>query len=456
MLYLLSPILAVAMMGQTSLALDAPQSSQKTSLGWEFATYQPTEKEEVYVNPSHSDFRGTLSLKQAHAMAMLRNFEMKSQAWHVRKTEALEWQARTRNWPEASMALEDFAGSGAFEGARELQTTLELSQKIELSKKRQARAKHAKSKVQVADWEFEAKRTEIMRQVSMAYIEVVAAQREVLNSDSAMRLYQKIAEDLESRVKAGRSGSAEAAKAHILVAKSQIEREWSFHRLEEAREGLAALWGDDEPLFETAEDHLDSLADLLAFDSLTPKLAFHPEVQKAEAEIEAESNSMALEQALATSDLALSGGFRFRQAFDEHAWVAGISMSLPSKNRNLGRVLETKRHVLQSRHHKDAISLHLRGRLAEAHAMAKTAREEIRLLKSVVLSKADSANQVMQAGFSQGRYSYLEVLDAQRTLVEARQQYLRALSDFHFAVAEIEALCGKSMSRLSAFSLGIP
>ena len=43
-------------------------------------------------------------------------------------------------------------------------------------------------------------------------------------------------------------------------------------------------------------------------------------------------------------------------------------------------------------------------------------------------------------GYEAGRFTQLEILDARRTLIQARNQHLRALSDYHQAQAEIEAL----------------
>ena len=43
-------------------------------------------------------------------------------------------------------------------------------------------------------------------------------------------------------------------------------------------------------------------------------------------------------------------------------------------------------------------------------------------------------------GYATGRFSQLDVLDAQKSYIETRSQYVRALSDFHKAAAQIDAL----------------
>ena len=44
-----------------------------------------------------------------------------------------------------------------------------------------------------------------------------------------------------------------------------------------------------------------------------------------------------------------------------------------------------------------------------------------------------------------GKFGYLEVLDAQRTLFEVRSRYLEALARYHKLVADLERLVGRDL-----------
>ena len=63
-------------------------------------------------------------------------------------------------------------------------------------------------------------------------------------------------------------------------------------------------------------------------------------------------------------------------------------------------------------------------------------------MKSAVLPGAQSAFDAATEGFRQGKFGYLEVLDAQRTFFEARGRHIEALSAYHKAVADTERLIG--------------
>ncbi|NIQ01614.1 MAG: hypothetical protein GWM98_15520, partial [Nitrospinaceae bacterium] len=52
-------------------------------------------------------------------------------------------------------------------------------------------------------------------------------------------------------------------------------------------------------------------------------------------------------------------------------------------------------------------------------------------------------------GYRFGKFGFLDVLDSQRTLFEARARYLKTLARYHQAVAEVERLTGEPLSTVS-------
>ncbi len=78
--------------------------------------------------------------------------------------------------------------------------------------------------------------------------------------------------------------------------------------------------------------------------------------------------------------------------------------------------------------------------LSAAYQILLRATTEMDLLNKDVLPGAQQAEEAIRQGYEAGRFTQLEILDARRTLIQARNQNLRALADYHQAVAEIEAL----------------
>ena len=78
---------------------------------------------------------------------------------------------------------------------------------------------------------------------------------------------------------------------------------------------------------------------------------------------------------------------------------------------------------------------------------------EIQLLTENILPTATETFEKMQEGYRQGKFGYLDVLDAERTLFNARQQYLDALTAYHTQLVRLERLTGLSISPEAAPSM---
>ena len=60
-----------------------------------------------------------------------------------------------------------------------------------------------------------------------------------------------------------------------------------------------------------------------------------------------------------------------------------------------------------------------------------------------VLPGAKSAYDAATVGFENGKFNFLEVLDAQRTYFAAKSQYLKALAEAHRTSADIDRVLGE-------------
>jgi len=74
-----------------------------------------------------------------------------------------------------------------------------------------------------------------------------------------------------------------------------------------------------------------------------------------------------------------------------------------------------------------------------------TAHAEVAALRQDILPGAQSAYDAAREGYRLGKFGFLDVLDAQRTLFGAKNQYLLALSDYHKSAVELERLIGGSL-----------
>lgn len=77
---------------------------------------------------------------------------------------------------------------------------------------------------------------------------------------------------------------------------------------------------------------------------------------------------------------------------------------------------------------------------ANAQKRYRTAAEQVARYRERILPKADEALRLVQTGFEQGKFAFIDLVDTQRTTAEARLAYQQKLLELNVAQAELEAL----------------
>jgi len=83
--------------------------------------------------------------------------------------------------------------------------------------------------------------------------------------------------------------------------------------------------------------------------------------------------------------------------------------------------------------------------LTELYHQKELIRENLVSLKTSIIPDSQDVYQSVRKGYLKGRYSYLDLFDAQDSLFELRQNYAEAVADFYRIRAEIWALIGNEI-----------
>ncbi len=389
---------------------------------------------------------GAISLREALALALVKNPDLAAFSWEVRAREARTLQAGLLPNPGLSVLVEDVGGSGDFHGAQQAQTTIQLSQLIELGGKRAARMRATSLTRDLAGWDYEVRRIETLTQVSQAFTETLAAQQRLLLAEELVGLAEEVARTVSERVKAGKVSPIEETKANIALSSVRIERERARLALEAARKRLATTWGSTTLRFDRVEGDLDVVAPLPRLERLVERLARNPALARWAVEMAQRQAVVQVERANAIPDITVSGAFRRINETDDNALVFGVSIPLPLFNRNQGAILEARHRLAKAEAERRAVEVRVTSALADAYKALATAHAEAVALKANVLPGAQSAFEGINEGYRLGKFGYLDVLDAQRTLFDARARYLQAVAAYHTAVAEVERLVGEPLA----------
>lgn len=385
-----------------------------------------------------------LVLGEALRRALLANPALQAYSWELRAAEARRLRAVLFPNPELGVEAENFAGSGEFHEIDATETTIHLSQLIELGSKRDKRGRVARLGRTVAEIDFEARRLEVFREVTQEFIRVLGTQRRLEWAEESLRLTEKFAPSAQRRVEAGAASQVELLRFNLQVAGARVARDQTKRDLAAARKRLAAMWGSGEPRFERVVGDLDQLPIVPSLEESLHQLARSPVLQRWQAETERRSAAIALEEANAFPDVTVGAGVRHFNDSGDAAAVAQVSIPLPLFNRNQGAVQEARAVAGQAEAERRAAEIRIRTELQVAYDDLAGARSQIGMLKETILPQAKDAYEKVNEGYLAGRFTYLEMVDAQNSLTQANVNYIESLAVYHLAVAQIEGLTGRA------------
>ena len=137
------------------------------------------------------------------------------------------------------------------------------------------------------------------------------------------------------------------------------------------------------------------------------------------------------------------------------AYSTGLSLNLPFPwQRQSGEVAEARARQRElDAQYRDVLA-QVQQDLGNAYANASTALRQAVYLRDQLLPAARDAYRAAAASYSLGGSSSLEVIDAQRTLLEAQTQYAAALAAANDAVADLERAAGAPLSSATTVPTG--
>jgi len=384
-----------------------------------------------------------MDLDTAVNLALERSPSLEAMSARVGQAAARSRQAALRPNPELRVEMEDFAGSGAFTGTDEAQATVGIDQLLELGGKRRARLDAAEAAESITSIDQARARRDLVAATSHAFFEVLRAQSERALADDMVRIDEQIVSVVTGRVRAGSSSRVELTKAEVALAGARIAQSRSERSLLSARRRLAANWGDTDAHFERVVGEAEPVGPPPTLASVLAKIEQSPEIRRSAAELERREAGVTVEERKAIPDVEVGLGYRRLAGPGDDAMVAELRVPLPLFNRNQGGVLEARQRVVGAEAERRATAVAMAASVREAHDALSMAHEEIGALESAVLPAAATAFATIRDGYREGRFSYLELLDAERTLNDARKRRIDAAAAYQSSLVEIDRLVGE-------------
>ena len=376
-----------------------------------------------------------LTLQTALAQAMERNPGLRAAQQAVAASEGALLQSQARPNPELAFSQEDTRRDTR-------STSLQWNQPIEIGGKRAARIKVAEHGVQLAQTELDAARAALRADVRAAFVNVLAAQQRVQLHEKTQQIAAQAMDAAAKRVMAGKAAPLEETRALVAQSSAELAVTQAQSALRVARQQLALLWGAQGASIGAVTGDMGQLPLLPPQDILLEKVELSAQVQKAQQAFLQAKSSAELERAKRLPDPTVSIGIKRAQEVGRNQLLVGVSVPLPILDSNRGNQLQALRLADKAEDELTATRQQMQAQLLQNYELLQTSRAQTQQLGDKVLPGAQSAYEVAAKGFALGKFSYLEVLDAQRTLAEARSLYLEQLVATHKAAAEITRQIG--------------
>jgi len=377
-----------------------------------------------------------LSLDQALDAAFAQNPDFAAIGREIGIAEGERRQAGLIPNPELSWEVEDTRRDTST-------TTVTLSQALELGGKRGARIEVAEAGQAIARLELERQRNSLRADVIQAFHAALRAQTALELAQQSQALTERGLRVVEGRVRAGQSSPVEATRAQVQLAQAEAAVRRARTERGVANQALARLTGSAEARFDRLDASNLSPGPAPQAERLLAKVEQTAEWRLAAAQIERGDASLGSEKAQRIPNLTVSLGSQYSREDRERVNVVGLSMPLPLFDRNQGNVLAAARRADQARDLRNAVDLRLRSETRSALEQWGTAMGEVQAYDRTILPAAQQAVDTATRGFEMGKFAFLDVLDAQRTLIEARGLYLEALAQATDARAQVERIYGE-------------
>ncbi len=392
-----------------------------------------------------------LTLQEASRRALQNNPQLQVFAWQLRSANGLRQTADLRPGLELGIEAENLLGSGEFSGT-DAEYTLSLSSIIELGGTRHSRVAVANSRYSLVEIEREAQALDLLGIVTQRFISVLALQEKLKVAEDATQLAEASGQTVKQRVERGAAPDAERLRAQATLAQTQLRHSAINAELNSRKMTLAALWGADVADYGILTGDLYAFDAAEAFEVLYQRVSRNPAIQVFATEARLREAELELARSQSSGNVQWTVGIKRFDETGDSAFTAGVSIPLFSGRRNQGAVKAARAEREMVDHRRQTSLLALRARLYEAwqtHSQAVAATKQMR---ESVLPALEEALTLTREAYERGRYRYIDLVSAQRELLDARLAIIDAASTALLNQALIEQLTAEPLPAVTTMN----
>ncbi len=329
--------------------------------------------------------------------------------------------------------------------------TVSVSQVLDVWFKRSKRVEAAEKGVEGAQFLVEQAVREVSWAVRTAFADALRANEEWLLTTEARGRYDETVRLSAARLKVGDISETDYEKIELEQLRFQALEAQAALQADLARQRLAALMSlppsqVPQVLAPTAKD---DARELDAAGLIERALQRRPDLKAALKTVERAQAALASQRREAWPDVALTLSYThddFTVSGDNSNTLAlGVSLPLPLFDRNQAGVGHARVDLTNAENDRDRLELTIAHDVTDAVKRSVKARAQLRLLTDDVSPRASQALKVAEKSYQTGAISLLELLEAQRTYVEVREQQVDSTFQYRQAVIDLTHAVGGTL-----------
>jgi TolC family type I secretion outer membrane protein len=409
-----------------------------------------------------------LSLKDCIDTALRNQPTIRAAQENVRAGQGRETQAASPYFPQITASTgysESHAPLGGAFGdstTKSYTTSLSMNQTLYDFGKTGNSYDAAKSGTLSLERDAERISQEVVLNVKQSYYALLAAKKLV-------EVARKTVEQTESHLKQAEAFFRTGSKPRYDVTRSEVEVNNAKLGLINAKNGVRirtialnnAMGIDPGKATEIVEE-LPSVPVLPSLDQAQiDALQNRPDRKRMEADIEAARSRVRAERSYYLPTLSANAAYNWANGSTEmgpflgtmfkgdvqNSWNAGIMLTLPLFQGGLtkGRVGEARANLLALEAQRDAMKQSILLEVNQAFADLESAAARVEVMEKT-LEKARENLDIAQGRYKAGVGPYIEVTDAQLSSVNSETDHIKALYDYHLAIAQLLKAMGTTIT----------
>ena len=342
---------------------------------------------------------------------------------------------QSRKYPNPAFEIESGIGS-------DQETSSMLSQTIPMGGKRTQKIALRNLQLKKVHLEYDMLKQAKLEEAFATFMGIIHLQKLQIFQKDRVLVSEDLLNAVSRKVEAGKLSPAEKSRARIQLYQEKLTLRDIKSSLISAWNLLSTFWGEEHSSFTVAEGNLTEIPTIPSLMSLDVT----PAIRLSNLMVEIQQANIKLEKDNGVPDIELGGGVK-QSDFPGNTYQFGLSIPLPIFNRNQGNIGSAKSELKKARFELKEVEIQVQTILFRLKTELEVLASEIDILKNDIIPEAQAAYTTISEGYLNGRFTYLDVVDAQRMWFESREQYIGALKDYHTNILELDRIMGNTYGK---------